>query len=103
MFFEPKIEGSRTRFGALKLSVANGAALATMKASRVEVMPSLPAFEIDDARSFEERLEAFCDSLASQDAALTAAMKVEFPRLLRGEISRAEFWTKLYAATGDAS
>jgi hypothetical protein len=66
-------------------------------------MPGGSSFAIDDASSFDSNLDAFCDSLASEDAALAASMKVALPKLLRGEISRAEFWGTLYAAIGGAS
>ena len=62
-------------------------------------MPSTRAhFDIDDAKSFDDNLAAFIDSLGAVDAALASAMKTEFGRLLRGEIDRPAFWDALLAA-----
>jgi hypothetical protein len=57
------------------------------------------AFSIDDAKLFDDNLIVFLDSLADIDETLASAIKVELPRLLRGEIDRAFFWDALLSAT----
>ena len=65
-------------------------------------MPSSTSrFEIDDAKSFDANLEAFCELLVADDPALAEILKTELPKLLRGEIDRAAFWDSLHAATAE--
>jgi hypothetical protein len=66
-------------------------------------MPSSGRFEIHDVTSFDSNFDVFCESLATVDAALAAALKLELPRLIRGEIGRAQFWDRLNATAGGGS
>ena len=62
-------------------------------------MPSnAPRFEIDDTKSFDANVAAFCESLVADDSALADILKTELPKLLRGEINREAFWNTLHAA-----
>ena len=59
----------------------------------------MPPFEIDDAKSFEENVSDFLQSLAAEDAALAGALAVELPRLLSGEIQISDIWEALNNAS----
>lgn len=61
----------------------------TPRASNPSATPSAPEFEIDDAKSFDENLSGFLDSLTPKDAVLAAVAQREVPRLVRGEITQA--------------
>ncbi len=65
-------------------------------------MPSSASrFDIDDMKSFDANLEAFCESLVADDPALAEILKAKLPKLLSGEIDRETFWVALHAATAE--
>jgi hypothetical protein len=59
--------------------------------------PAPPAFDIDDAKSFNHNLSAFLDSLKSDDPALAKALLQELPKMLRGEITTPDLYDALAA------
>jgi hypothetical protein len=59
----------------------------------------MPPFEIDDAKSFEENVSDFLQSLAAEDPALAGALAVELPRLLSSEIQISDIWEALSNAS----
>jgi hypothetical protein len=52
-------------------------------------MPT-PAFDIDDAKSFDANLQNFFEALEADDPALAAVLKFELPKLLSCETDKTE-------------
>ena len=68
------------------------------RAPRPPAAPSPPEFVIDDAKSFDENLKGFLGSLIEHDSVLAAITQRELPRLIRGEITQADFLNALKEA-----
>jgi hypothetical protein len=60
------------------------------EAPRTPAPQSSPEFAIDDAKSFDENLAGFLDSLTARHPVLAAVTQRELPRLLKGEITQAD-------------
>lgn len=56
------------------------------------------AFEIDDAKSFDENVAAYGNSLVEIDATLGEAMKAQLKDLAAGKTTTADIWDALLAA-----
>ena len=64
-------------------------------------MPSRPpAFDIDDAKSFDANLQGFFETLEAGDPALAAVLKTKLLNLLSGETDKTALWDALLAAVG---
>jgi hypothetical protein len=65
-------------------------------------MPATPAvFDIDDAKLFQENLDAFLESLKADDPGLAAVFSAELPKLARGEITATALYDALAKALKD--
>ncbi len=67
-------------------------------------MPPAPArFDLDDAKSFDENLSDFLQSLSTNNPELAATLTAELSRLLRREIQVTDVWDALEQALEPAS
>jgi hypothetical protein len=63
-------------------------------------MPSV-RYDIDDTKTFDANLQAFIESLQSDDPQLAEVLKTKLRKLLRGEIDRPALWNALHAAIAE--
>ena len=68
------------------------------KAPRAPALPSTSEFAIDDAKSFDDNLAGFLGSLTAHDPVLATVAQRELPRLIKGEITQADFLNALKQA-----
>jgi hypothetical protein len=68
------------------------------EAPRIPAAQSSPEFAIDDAKSFDENLTGFLDSLIAHDPVLAPVTRRELPRLIKGEITQADLLNALKQA-----
>jgi hypothetical protein len=54
-----------------------------------------PPFDIDDAKSFDENVLEFMQSLSRDDATLAAALAAILPRIDSGALQISEIWDEL--------
>jgi hypothetical protein len=70
-------------------------AIVSPEAPRTPAAQSSPEFAIDDAKSFDENLTGFLNSLIADHPVLGPVMRRELPRLINGEITQGDLLNAL--------